>query len=375
MKKLIVTLALALYAFCGAGMFAQQGAGGGAVADVGMLKVASYSSSFLDKNKKLDIEYELAVEDDDYYDKVAALGGTSHTLVDTPLEIALLSYSAGVVDVRPVQADAVLPKNDPKLADLKLGAAVLQEVKILGFLGNRDAAGRYEAMLTFITGRGNATRAEIEAFYRQNIGALVSAEVDAQFNRVKFRLQNYQEGHFKEDPKNASWSASLTRDTQTGNYTITYGGYFTNDVIRTLSAPSLEALLTEMRNNTDKYPFNQISIDQVRAQAALIPAVVFAQTGTTASTMGVIKESLTAFYLNPTTATYNTVRDIYVLFGKRAYEFSNDPFFTILRETYGNLLVAVSDPLAQKVFRDGGSQSIAASLAALDSSLRQVARR
>jgi hypothetical protein len=48
-------------------------------------------------------------------------------------------------------------------------------------------------MLTFITGRGNAARAEIEAFYRQNVGALIAAEVDAQFNRLTVSVSTLTE--------------------------------------------------------------------------------------------------------------------------------------------------------------------------------------
>ncbi|MDR0447065.1 MAG: hypothetical protein LBH07_00180, partial [Treponema sp.] len=49
--------------------------------------------------------------------------------IDTPLEFALLSYySQPVLNIRPAQADAILPKNNPKLADQKLGAAVFQEI-------------------------------------------------------------------------------------------------------------------------------------------------------------------------------------------------------------------------------------------------------
>jgi hypothetical protein len=52
----------------------------------------------------------------------------------------LLSTCAGVADVRPVET-VNMPGN-AKSEDLKLGTAVLQEVKIPGFLGNRDAASR-----------------------------------------------------------------------------------------------------------------------------------------------------------------------------------------------------------------------------------------
>jgi hypothetical protein len=95
------------------------------------------------------------------------------------LEFAIASYySPNVIDIRPSQADAILPKNNPKLADQKLGAAVFQEIQILRFLGNTAAVNRHEAVLKFITDRKNVTRAEVEAFYRNGIRALISDIVD-----------------------------------------------------------------------------------------------------------------------------------------------------------------------------------------------------
>jgi hypothetical protein len=113
-------------------------------------------------------------------------GLAEHELqINTPLEFALLSYySPPVLNIRPAEADAILPANNPKLADQKLGAAVFQEIQILRFLGNTEAVNRHEAVLQFITGRGNATRAEIEAFYRNNVRALVSQVVDEEFTGV-----------------------------------------------------------------------------------------------------------------------------------------------------------------------------------------------
>jgi hypothetical protein len=58
------------------------------------------------------------------------------------LEIALLSTCAGVVDIRPVEAVNML--GNAKQADLKLGAAVYQEMQVLRFLGDTAAAGRHE---------------------------------------------------------------------------------------------------------------------------------------------------------------------------------------------------------------------------------------
>ena len=139
----------------------------------------------------------------DYYSKVttdtarvsltlfAQLDGNSHKwdgdsnkLISTELEWALASYYyADLRDIRPAEADAILPKNNPKLADQKLGAAVYQEIQILRFLADTAAVNRHEAVLKFITDRGNATRAEIETYYRNGIRGLVSAVVDEEFNK------------------------------------------------------------------------------------------------------------------------------------------------------------------------------------------------
>jgi hypothetical protein len=147
---------------------------------VSLLNVGNYSKLFLHGGGRLDGQYSRAVSDNDY-ETIAPLGG-SETRVDTPLEIALLSTCAGVVDVRPVEASNIL--GNPRQADLKLGAAVYQEMRILRFLGDSAAAGRHEGILQFITGRGNASGAEIEAYYRQHIGALIAAVVDAEFKDV-----------------------------------------------------------------------------------------------------------------------------------------------------------------------------------------------
>jgi len=103
-------------------------------------------------------------------------------LVDTPLEFALLSYySQPVLKSRPKEADTMLPANNPKLADQKLGAAVFQEIQIMRFLGNTKAVNNLEAILKFITDRKKVTRAEVEAFYRDNIRALIASVVDEEF--------------------------------------------------------------------------------------------------------------------------------------------------------------------------------------------------
>jgi hypothetical protein len=113
------------------------------------------------------------------YNKFAVLSGDNE-IVDTPLEIALLSTCAGVIDVRPPEADAILPANNPRLSGLKLGSAVLKELTELRFLDPSAAAaiGRYEGILTFISGKNGVSKAEIEDYLKQGI----AAEFDRQFS-------------------------------------------------------------------------------------------------------------------------------------------------------------------------------------------------
>jgi hypothetical protein len=178
MRKFIA--ALVLVCVVAGGVFGQT-----------MLNTRIYLSYFsLRVNDIADSDYVWEASDDDILD-FGSLNWNGKKnddtgLVDTPLEFALLSYySQPVLKIRPKEADAILPANNPKLADQKLGAAVFQEIQILRFLGNTEAVNRHEAVLQFITDRKNVTRAEIETYYRNNIRGLVSQVVDEQFARLK----------------------------------------------------------------------------------------------------------------------------------------------------------------------------------------------
>jgi len=127
----------------------------------------------LNSRGRIDSKYISLVSDDDY-ERFSVLGGNAEK-IDTSLEIALLSYySQPILNIRPAEADAMLPKNNPKLADQKLGAAVFQEIQILRFLNDTAAVSRYESILQFIIDRQNVTQQEIESFYRDGIHGLVS---------------------------------------------------------------------------------------------------------------------------------------------------------------------------------------------------------
>jgi len=174
MKKFIATLALVCVV--AGGVFGQT-----------MLNTRTYVEIFGFTSGRIDPgdDYilESSASDERFFSKLSG----NEDWIDTPLEFALLSYySQPVLKIRPKEADAILPANNPKLADQKLGAAVFQEIQVLRFLGDTAAVNRHEAVLQFITGRKNVTRAEIETYYRNNIGTLVSQVVDENIAKSRF---------------------------------------------------------------------------------------------------------------------------------------------------------------------------------------------
>ena len=114
----------------------------------------------------------------------SGLGGNLNFL-DTPLEIAIAAYVLYTADQLNSAAEAILPHSNTRLVDRQLGAYVYMDMIIHRFLGDTAAVSRHEAMLQFITSRGNVTRAEVEAYYRNGIRALVSDIVDEQVARLR----------------------------------------------------------------------------------------------------------------------------------------------------------------------------------------------
>jgi hypothetical protein len=144
---------------------------------VSLLNVGNYSKLFLNSGGVRDSKYTRAASRADRA-AISAISGDEMD-IDTPLEIALLSTCAGVVDVRPVEASAML--GNARQADLKLGAAVYQEMQMLRFLGNTDAVGRHEGIIKFITDRGNVSRAEIETYLQDGIAEAVNVEFNTKY--------------------------------------------------------------------------------------------------------------------------------------------------------------------------------------------------
>ena len=323
--------------------------------DTSFLRLNDYANFFgtarmRDGKRIIPDRYLNPASDDDFY-RFSVLAGDTED-IDTDLEFALLSYySPPVIQIRPAEADAMLPANNPKQADLKLGAAVFQEIQILRFLGNTAAVGRHEGMLKFITDRGNATRAEVETFYRSGIRGLISATVDEEFNRIDFMVDI--------NPQ-TSYTCLLTRSAS-DQYVLSYESYFGTNTKskKELTATSLEALASAMRNNSAD--FSSASVDTVRAQAALIPAVVYAdwKARGLGDGMALIKETLTNFYLNPSQTTYENVLGM----GARYRWLStreDDLFASIASSSLAKAVNIVNDTFGAKLENDIARGNLAA---------------
>ncbi|MDR2096653.1 MAG: hypothetical protein LBP76_14215 [Treponema sp.] len=291
-------LSLALLAACAVSLAAQEAP---ATPESILLNVGNYSKLFLNGGGTLAGKYSMVASANDY-ERIARLGG-GEIDIDTPLEIALLSTCAGVIDVRPIEAKNMLPANDPRTADLKLGAAAYMDMQAARFMGNAPAPSA--AALKFITDRGNATEADIKDFVKQGI----AHAVDAEFNKIIFLLENS-----RTYSSARSHNARLTHDAKTGQYTLSYGGAYTNNETRTITANSLEALASEMRTGRYKVDFDEAGIKSVEANGALIPAAVFdgwkKHTTNMVNPYELLTQALANFYTTPNETNYKIVRGI-----------------------------------------------------------------
>jgi hypothetical protein len=196
-------------------------------------------------------------------------------------------------------------------------------------------------MLRFISQRHNIAQTEIISAARAGIAATVSEE----FNKIGFPLRNLS--------ADRTYNAVLTRSPQTGHYILSYERPEIQNDNKELSAPSLEALLAEMRNNRD---FVQSDIATVREKVELIPAVVYAEWKTKgvargADALALVTETLTSFYLNPSRDTYNAVRGIYARYHQLAAR-AHDPFASAAGNSLRGAISALSVEINGKISSD-----------------------
>ena len=238
-------------------------------------------------------------------------------------------------------------------SDMWFLGAMYMEILVNRFLGKSDAVAKYENWLKTASDKNKVTRQEIEAFYRDNVRALIAGVVDEEFNKISWLLGR-------------KYNAVLTRNSQNGQYILSYEGYF-NEKKQTkiFSAPSLEALSSKMRNDNEyKADFNQNDVNEVEAQAALIPAVVYVDWKAKGIAGGVdgmalIKETLTNFYLNPSKTTYDVICGIDARYAITASSMS-DPFARVAFANFIHLIRLLNDGFADKFIQDTSGQGLRA---------------
>jgi len=110
-----------------------------------------------------------------------------------------------------------------------------------------------------------------------------------------------------------------------------------------ISATSLEALSSEMRNSGD---FVQADISELRNQAALIPAVTLSD-----SALAEITSIFTRFYTEPSLSTYTAVLEAYRVLDQALLNTRNTKY-THVSVCYQVLLSTLNTALAQRIFID-----------------------
>ena len=234
--------------------------------------------------------------------------------------------------------------------------AMYMEIQVNRFLGKSDAVAKYENWLKTVSDKYKVTRQEIEAFYRDNVRALIAGAVDEEFGKIRFLLENSDTYS-----RARSHNSVLTRNPQTGQYTLSYAGYYTNDEPRTVKGDTLEALLRAMRTGENKSDFDTTGIRAVQAQAALIPAVVYADwkargVANGVDGMALVKEALTNFYLNPNDTTYLAAYGIqlryYALQDTFLTKGVEDIFAIVAKESYNNAVGSLNPALLNKFHKE-----------------------
>ncbi|MDR1970404.1 MAG: hypothetical protein LBQ46_00635, partial [Treponema sp.] len=164
MKKFTVSVLLSFAAL--SGLYAQSGEITGLI---NRNDLSNYNAFFKVKIGKVEVvadKYTSAPTDAEW-ERIAVLGGDT-TDVDTAEEIAFLSYASGVVDIRPPEAAAMLPKS--RESDLKIGALMYQNLQTAAFLRTANAAA-YATLFNQFCAENNISKAEVKTYFDRNIAA------------------------------------------------------------------------------------------------------------------------------------------------------------------------------------------------------------
>jgi hypothetical protein len=321
MRKAFV-LFVALCAVCGAGAFAGEAARVGSFSQEYVLKnfeKVSIADGKIRRVSAYNSDIKKSIPESDF-NVFAGLGG-ANTTIDMTTELVA---AAAVLNIRPVEPQDALKA----YAEIAIEGAVNRYLNVTGTT-HKEVLDRLQAKYKF-------SQSQTDGAIRQ----YVSAEVDAQFNRVGFRIDYH--------------NAVLTRDAQ-NHYTLSYGGVNTNKETRIVTANSLEALSREMRDGKQKADFTSADLTTVRAQAALMPAVVFEGWQKTTPRMvdprELLTNALTDFYKDPSQGNYRIVRGIYARcrITEIAY---GDEFVTATTDSIASILTSMNAGLFRRISKD-----------------------
>jgi hypothetical protein len=178
--------------------------------------------------------------------------------------------------------------------------------------------------------------------------------VDAEFNKIDFALENGAN----------SYDATLSYNSHTRIYTLSYGGYYTGDVVRKISGIGISGLLVAMKNSPD-FDARGSAFSLVQEKAEYIPAVVYAswveKKMTKVDAVQLVADTISNFYISPTNANYDLLVGVFGLFNRSGVE---DPVARAGKDAYDKSIVMLNAQLGEKSGIDSLSKGAARARAA-----------
>lgn len=192
--------------------------------------------------------------------------------IDHALEWALFAYYGDIQvadEGQRATAENLLPHKNRRLASLRLGAALVQEISVLNMTTDQAQIDRYARMLDSICKHNKLTRAEIAQFYKQGkpvtettptaaVAAPVIAKQSTQpLQHVSFFLEDIQ------------YDVTMSHFTD-GSYELKYKKKpdFTYAIVSgSISAVSLKEFLAIVQTTRD---FTKKSIAQITQQIEVL---------------------------------------------------------------------------------------------------------
>jgi len=234
--------------------------------------------------------------------------------------------------------------------DMWFCGAIYMEILINRFLGRNDTVAKYENTLKTVCDKNSLSRAEVETFYSGNIRGIISDIVFEEFSKISFSLDKGAVS-----PQNVDFV--LVRDPGNGKNFLAYSSVFTQNKTKIISG-SNDDLLREMKTGKNKSDFDQEMIDDIVTILSFVPSSVYAgikQKPGGADAIGLITDTLTNFFTDPTRANYEKVAGIHSRYWFTGFE-NKDLFAQIASNSYIDTLRALSNDFANKTNQDISSR-------------------